>query len=290
MGNRYDLAILGAGPAGYAAAMRAHDLGKRVLLVEKGRVGGTGIHTGALSSKTMWHLSNDYALVCRNDRGYCAKDVDISYRAVMDAVRAAVEERRDTLERQLEALARPSPSGGVVELRRGSARFVGPHAISIEDFHGNRAIEEADNVLVATGSTPRRPPGVDVDGERIVTSDHIESLERFPESMVVVGAGVVGCEYATIFASFGKTRISVLDRQPRILPFEDADVAEVVARSFESMGIVIHRASKLESIRNVGDRVEYVLALGEPIRKERDDALVDLGLLIESLTDAIARF
>src|SRR6185436_7803356 len=99
----------------------------------------------------------------------------------------------------------------------------------------------AANFLVATGSVPRIPPGIEVDGDRIVTSDHIESLPEFPRSMVIVGAGVVGCEYATMFANFGKTKIYMIDRQPRILPFEDEDVAEVVARSFERMGVTIHR-------------------------------------------------
>ncbi|RYE88213.1 MAG: FAD-dependent oxidoreductase, partial [Myxococcales bacterium] len=80
-----DLCILGAGPAGYAAAMRAHDLGKTVALVERDRVGGAGIHAGALSSKTMWHLSNDYAMACRSDRGYQARDVELSYGAVVRA-------------------------------------------------------------------------------------------------------------------------------------------------------------------------------------------------------------
>src|ERR1043165_482765 len=98
--SRFDLCILGAGPAGYAAAMRAHDLGKKVLLVERGRVGGAGIHEGALSSKTLWHLANDYAMATRVDRGYRARDVDVSYPDVMATVRRAVDECRGHLERQ----------------------------------------------------------------------------------------------------------------------------------------------------------------------------------------------
>ena len=279
-GSRYDLAILGAGPAGYAAAMRAHDLGKRVLLVERGRVGGTGIHAGALSSKTMWHLSNDYALVSRTDRGYRVRDVDITYAAVMDAVRSAVDERRASLELQLERLTAPGERGGRVTLVRGDARFLSPTSIEVRAADGTLSRFDADNTLVATGSIPRTPPGIEVDGEHVITSDHIERLPDFPESMLVVGAGVIGCEYATIFANFRKTRINILDRQPRILPFEDEDVAAVVSDNFERLGVTIHREAKLESLRVKDGMVEYVICDRDgthctPIRVER--ALVSIG-------------
>lgn len=275
----YDLCVLGAGPAGFAAAMRAHDLGKRVAIVEPGRVGGAGIHAGALSSKTMWHLSNDYAIARRTDRGYCAADVEVSYPSVIASVRSAVTERRTTLEKQLERLAVPSARGGVVELVRGAARFVSPHAVEVQRPGEAPALVEAANFLVATGSRPRLPDGIAVDGDRIVTSDHIESFPSFPESMVVVGAGVIGCEYATVFANFARTKISILDRQPRILPFEDADVAEVVAKSFEGMGVTIHRASKLESLVVKEGMVEYVITDREGRAETRrvERALVSVG-------------
>jgi dihydrolipoamide dehydrogenase len=276
--GRFDLCILGAGPAGYAAAMRAHDLGKHVLLVEKDRIGGTGIHSGALSSKTMWHLSNDFATVGRTDRGYRAH-AEVSYAAVVEAVRAAVSERRATLEMQLERLSVPSSTGGRVVVTRGHARFLTPNAIEVRDRNDTLHRFEADHFLVATGSIPRPLPGVAIDGDRIITSDHIEQLQDFPKSMVIVGAGVVGCEYATIFANFGRTKINIIDRQPRILPFEDEDVAEVVATSFEGMGVTIHREAKLESVRVVDGQVEYVICdpkgVCEPIRVE--NALISTG-------------
>lgn len=278
--STYDLCVLGAGPAGFAAAMRAHDLGKRVALVEKGRVGGAGIHDGALSSKTMWHLSNDFAIAQRSDRGYHASaGIDVSYPNVCRSVHAAVAERKALLDRQLELLAAPSADGGVVTLVRGAARFVSPHAVEVTSGDGAVSRIEAKNFVIATGSKPRVPDGIPVDGEIVVTSDQIESFSAFPESMVIVGAGVIGCEYATIFANFGRTKIHIIDRQPRILPFEDEDVAEVVAKSFESMGIVIHRASKLESLRVEDGRVEYVVtsADGKTQTIRVDKALVSVG-------------
>lgn len=277
----WDLCVLGAGPAGYAAAMRAHDLGKRVLLIEKERVGGTGIHAGALSSKTMWHLSNDFATAKLTDRGYRAPGgIDVTYPSVMESVNSAVSERRSILTRQLETLEKPKADGGPqVTLVHGDARFVDAHHIEVTRTDGTTSTFEATNFLIATGSHPRIPKEYPVDGETVVTSDHIESWPEFPRSMVIVGAGVVGCEYATMFARFGKTKIHIIDRQPRILPFEDEDVAEVVAKSFEHLGITIHRASKLESLKVVDKQVEYVItnADGKTETIRVDKALVSIG-------------
>jgi len=276
----WDLCVLGAGPAGYAAAMRAHDLGKRVVLVERGRVGGAGIHSGALSSKTMWHLSNDYAIAKQTDRGYRAPGgVEASYSSVTECVRRAVAERRALLDHQLEALSRPSANGGVVTLLRGEARFTSPYTIEVKKSDGSCERVEAKNFLVATGSRPRVPDGISIDGDVVVTSDHIESWSHFPESMVIVGAGVIGCEYATMFANFGRTKIHIIDRQPRILPFEDEDVAEEVARSFEASGVTIHRSSKLERLAIENGRVEYVItnADGKSETINVEKALVSIG-------------
>jgi dihydrolipoamide dehydrogenase len=276
----WDLCVLGAGPAGYASAMRAHDLGKKVVLVERDRVGGAGIHAGALSSKTMWHLSNDYATALRTDRGYSAPGgLEVSYRNVIESVRTAVSERRALLDRQLERLTTPSPRGGQVTFVRGTAKFVSPNAVEVRRSDGSIEKIEAKNFMIATGSKPRVPDGIPVDGEIVVTSDQIEAFPSFPESMVIVGAGVIGCEYATMFANFGKTKIHIIDRQPRILPFEDEDVAEEVASSFEAMGVVIHRASKLESLEVKNGKVEYVItnAEGKTERIRVERALVSVG-------------
>jgi dihydrolipoamide dehydrogenase len=280
MNNGWDLCVLGAGPAGYAAAMRAHDLGKRVVVVERGRVGGAGIHSGALSSKTMWHLSNDYAVTNQHDRGYRAPGgIEVSYPHVIECIHTAVAERRAILDRQLDGLSRPDADGGLVALVRGKARFVSASVVEVTRNDGSVERIEAKNFLVATGSRPRIPDGIHVDGDVIVTSDQIEAWTRFPESLVIVGAGVIGCEYATMFANFGKTRIHIIDRQPRILPFEDEDVAEEVAASFESAGVMIHRASKLESLQVKDGKVEYVVTSAggytEAIQVEK--ALVSVG-------------
>ena len=272
MGN-YDLCVLGAGPAGYGAAMRAHDLGKSVALIEASRIGGAGLHNGALSSKTMWHLANDYASVCRGGRGFSTDKVNLSYSSVMQTVRDAVTERRQLLCDQLERMAE---SG--IDLIRGRGRFVSDHCVHV-DREGQEALEIiADHFLIATGSVPRAPSGVDIDCDRIVTSDHIEEWKDFPKSMLIVGAGVIGCEYATIFGHYGRTKIFMLDRGDRILPFEDADIAGCVSESFESMGVTIHRSANMVSLASDGNKVTYKLEIdGEVHDFEVERALISIG-------------
>lgn len=278
--EQFDLCVIGAGPAGFAAAMRAHDLGKRVALVEKGRIGGAGIHHGALSSKTMWHLANDYEIAHRVDRGYQAREVDVSYAEICRVVHAAVAEREALLERQLAQLAGSSGEhGGMIRLLRGAARFESPHHVTVTDQQGGVVCLQADNFLIATGSRPRIPVEIPVDGHAVVTSDQIESFAEFPQSMVIIGAGVIGCEYATIFAKFRRTKIYIIDRNPRVLPFEDEDVSEEVTRQFEAMGIVVHRSARLESLAVEEGKVVYVIktASGERETIRVDKALVAVG-------------
>ncbi|MCE9571773.1 MAG: NAD(P)/FAD-dependent oxidoreductase [Deltaproteobacteria bacterium] len=255
--TRYDLCVLGAGPAGLAAAVRAHDLGKTVALVDGGRAGGAGIWDGALSSKTAWHLSGDFARARRTDRGYRGGLVTLAWDEVRDQVRAACDEASALVQRQLAYLAAPSPRGGRVDHIPGRARFIAPDAVEISGPTPRRI--DAERFLVAVGSRPRPLPDIAIDGERILTSDHVDHLAAPPASLAIIGGGVVGCEYATIFGQFGATAVELLDRQPRILPSEDDDVASVIAARFAALGIAIHRQARLEAIAVTGDGVDLTI-------------------------------
>ena len=279
----YDVCVIGAGPAGFAAAMRLWDFGKRVCLVERGRLGGAGVHNGALSSKTLWELSCDYRCARRRDRGYVASDLQVHFDAVMQVVEEATGTKVEQMQRQLRALA-PGPGEragqGSITLIEGSARFVDPHVVEVSGVGtGESRRIQADAFIVATGSHPRSLPDIEIDGQRIITSDHIGRLPRFPRSLVVLGAGVVGCEFATIFANFGQTKVYVIDRAERILPFEDPDVARVCSTNLEAKGVTIHHRAKLVSMHAVGDEVEYTIEHHtggrETIRVET--ALVSIG-------------
>ncbi len=277
----YDLCVIGGGPAGFAAAMRAWDFGKRVCIVEKSELGGTGVHNGALSSKTMWELSRDYRIARRRDRGYDAGNVVVDFRQVAHCVDVAVDEKVTQMRRQIEALSEPRPNRpGSVSWIAGTARFVDPHRVAVEgnDPGSDRTIT-ADHFVVATGSRPRLLPNIDVDGHYIMTSDHVMNMGRFPRSLVILGAGVVGCEFATIFANYGQTKVYLIDRGGRILPFEDEDVSRVCSMNLELKGVTIHHRANLVGMEVIDEQVAYTIehhtGARETIRV--DHAIISVG-------------
>jgi dihydrolipoamide dehydrogenase len=272
--TRYDLCVIGAGPAGIAGAVRASDLGKRVVLIDAGPLGGAGIFDGALSSKTLWHLSGDYARAHRGDRGYDGGRLAVSWQALRTEVAAACREAQVHVERELASLVEPRAGRGTVERVVGRASFASPQTIAV----AGRQIE-ADKFLLAVGSRPRVPPNVAVDGVRVITSDHVEHVGELPKRLAIVGAGVVGCEYATIFAQLGQTHVELFDRQARILPFEDEDVSAVVAERFTELGVEVQRCAKIERIVKIGDEVEIAWTdeHGAPVTRRYDRVLVATG-------------
>jgi dihydrolipoamide dehydrogenase len=276
--EQVDVCVIGGGPAGYAAASRAWDLGRSVALVERGRLGGAGLQAGALSSKTMWELSKDYATACRTDRGYHVGGHTLRFGEVVGAVHTAVAERRAILEDHLAHMAEPGPSGGRIVRKAGTARVVGPHRVAITGPDGSIEELTAEHVVICTGSSPRTLPSPAVDGRRVVTSDQVEDLPDFPRRLVVLGAGVVGCEYATIFARFGKTEVHLVDRESRILPFEDEDVSSEVAGALRECGLRIHHRSRLVETTLRDDGVDCVLEGPDGVRTVVEDATLLLSI------------
>ncbi len=280
MHARYDLCILGAGPAGIAAAARAHGLGKTVALIEAGRPGGAGVADGALSSKTLWHLAMDYVRARRADRGWQGAELALEWSEITAQVRAACTEAWEQAERLLEHLARPTAAGGRVDRLRGRGRFVERDVVAVSGGADGDRVIAADRFLIAVGSRPRSLPGIEVDGERILSSDQIERVATLPPSLAIIGAGVVGCEYATIFAGLGATAVELFDRGPRILPFEDEDVSAAIAGNFVRAGIHIHARARLEELRVDGDGVRLVARIGDDgprLERRLDRALLAVG-------------
>lgn len=273
--EHYDLCVIGGGPAGYAAAMRALDLGKRTVLVERDRIGGTGIHHGALTSKTLWELSQRVSGVNDLVRERGRTPFRLSWDEIEKTMNEAVFERKYLYACHMQLLA-----GGGDRFRheRGNARFIDPHTVAVSRA-GEQFNIHADHFIIATGSRPRRLPEIAVDEERILSSDGIFHIKDLPESIVIVGAGVIGCEFATIFSNFGRTRVHIIDRAERILPFEDEDVSEIIATGMERRGVVIHRGASLERMTALPDGVEYLLSYADG-RRERftvERALLAVG-------------
>jgi dihydrolipoamide dehydrogenase len=285
--NKYDLVIIGAGPSGYAAAMRALDFKKKVLLIERHCVGGAGVTNGALSSKTWWELSRESNAFRRNLKRYNIKAPSISYKEIQEEVRRAVHERKSMLEEHMEQLKNSNYSN-LLEFKMGTARLKTQHEVVIENGAQSETVW-ADFVILATGSRPRHLPELPIDEHVVMTSDGIENMTDFPDSMVIVGAGVIGCEYATIFSGFGKTKVHLIDKGNRILPFEDDDVVRIIERNMENNGVLIHRNSKLIRMEVKNGAVEYELEYTDGGKEifNVEKALVSVGRIpnLEDLWD-----
>ncbi len=273
--EHFDLCVIGGGPAGYAAAMRAIDLGKRTLLIERERIGGTGIYNGALASKTLWEISQRVASTNDMVRTRGREPFRPGWEEIGRTMNEALFERKYLYACHMQLLEN---AGGLFAHHRGHASFTGPNTIAVERS-GLDVEVSAEHVIIASGSRPRTLPSVPVDERRILTSDGIFRMDDLPASIVIIGAGVIGCEFATIFSNLGRTRVHLIDRAERILPFEDNDVSELVARNLERRGVVIHRNAKLDRIEAMPHGIEYDLTYGDG-RTERvtvEKALLSVG-------------
>lgn len=276
--NKFDLIVIGSGPAGFSAAMRAVDYKQNVCIVEKNEIGGAGIMNGALTSKTMWELSSDYSVATSTDRGYSASSFMVDYNKVRKTVIEAAKDRQYQLLSQIETFYKNSPSEGKITLKYGHAKFISKTKIEINKNDKKETIE-GKYIIIATGSKPRDYPGMPSDGKQIVNSDTILNLEKFPERLLIIGSGIIGCEFAAIFSNFKQTKVHLLDRTNRVVPFEDDDVSDFVSEQLENNGVKIHYNANLRTIHKKGDFLEVILDYegGHSKVIEVDAALVSIG-------------
>ncbi|TAJ14245.1 NAD(P)/FAD-dependent oxidoreductase [Marinilabiliaceae bacterium JC017] len=278
MTKTYDLVVIGSGPAGYSAAVRALDYGLSVCLIEGKHLGGTGIMHGALTSKTMYELSMDYSIAARIDRGYRSSSLAVDYSKVKKTVLQAAKEKQYQMLSQIETFSPGRMKNGSLSILNGWATFTDPFTLSVKTTEGTREVK-GKNFVIATGSRPREYPGLQIDGERIINSEGILNIDHFPERMLIIGSGIIGCEFATIFSNFKQTEVHLLDRANRVLPYEDDDISSFVSANLENNGVIIHHTATLRTIRKHPSHLEVVLDYQDGHSKviEVDVALVAIG-------------
>ncbi|MCE1199032.1 MAG: NAD(P)/FAD-dependent oxidoreductase [Marinilabiliales bacterium] len=276
--KHFDLAVIGSGPGGLAATMRAVDFGKNVCLIEAGHLGGNGIYNGPLTSKTMWELSADYAVAAAVDRGYRASGLQVDYNLVKKTVLQAAKTKQNQILSQIETYSEDNRQNGSITLKQGFARFLDRNRLEITSANEQEIIY-AEYIIIATGSVPRPHPDLQIDQKQIVDSDGILNLEKFPERMMIIGSGIIGCEFATIFSNFGQTEVHLLDRTHRVIPFEDDDVSDFVSRNLQKNGVIIHHTANLRTVRKQSDCLEIVLDYedGHSSVVEVDIILISIG-------------
>lgn len=237
---KYDLAIVGSGPGGYVAAIRAAQWGLRTVVIEKdGFLGGTCLHVGCIPTKVLLHHADVYEhLKNAKEFGIEVKDFKLDWPAVLARKDKIVKKHS----KGIEFLFKKNK----VETMTGWGRIAGPGQVSVQ-HEGKMNEVEATNIMLATGSEARSLPGVEIDGKTILTNREILSLPEIPKSLIVVGAGAVGVEFASIFRSFG-TEVTVLEMLPKVVPLEDEEVSAELEKAFRKRGIMMQTGTKVESV------------------------------------------
>ncbi|MCL2220257.1 MAG: dihydrolipoyl dehydrogenase [Chitinispirillia bacterium] len=244
MSHDYDVLVIGSGPGGYVAAIRAAQLGKRAAVVERGDVGGVCLNIGCIPSKAIIHQAEIYRNRTKLElMGVRVDGSGFRYENVFNTSRRAAE----TLSKGVAYLLRKNK----VELIKGSARIVSGNEVSVEGVDGAGGGDglrkiTAGAIIVAVGSRPKIIPGLEFDGKYILSSDDALMMKELPRRALIIGAGAIGMEFAHILNSFG-AEVHIVEMAERILPLEDGEITAVVKRSFMKRGIKIYTSSKVSS-------------------------------------------
>ena len=269
---KYDLVVIGSGPGGYVAAIRAGQLGLRTALVEKDdKFGGTCLHVGCIPTKALLlnaevydHFKNakEYGIACKE------------YSLDWAAIQARKSKVVTKLSKGVEFLLKKNK----VETLHGYARVAGPGKVSVTNSKGQAQEIQAKNLVLASGSEAKMLPGLEPDAEVVLTNIEILDLKEVPKSLLVIGAGAVGVEFASIFHRFG-TKVTVLEMLPRAVPLEDEEISAELEKSFRRQGIAVYTQAKVQKVAKTakGVSVEYTVGEGKPQALEAEACLVAVG-------------
>ncbi|MGY3714173.1 dihydrolipoyl dehydrogenase [Sutcliffiella cohnii] len=279
MAQEYDLVILGGGTGGYVAAIRASQLGLKTAVVEKGKLGGTCLHAGCIPSKALLRSAEVFSQTKKSEEfGVISGEVKLDF--------LKVQERKQKIINQLHGGVQHLMKQGKIDVFHGTGRILGPSifspmpgTISVEFENGDEnEMLIPKNVIVATGSRPRTLPGLDIDGDLVMTSDEALQMESLPSSIIIVGGGVIGIEWASMLSDFG-VEVTVLEYADRILPTEDKEISKEAQRLMKKRGIKLVTGAKvlpetMEKSSGVTIKAEHK---GEQKTFSADKMLVSVG-------------
>ncbi len=250
-----DLVILGGGSGGYAAALRAAELGMSVVLIERDKVGGTCLHRGCIPTKALLH-SGEIADSAREGEQFGVKT---SLAGIdMDGVNSYKDGVISKLYKGLQGLIKSRKINYV----QGEGRLVSPTAVQV-----NGETYEGRHVLLATGSYARSLPGLEIDGTKIITSDHALNLDRVPTSAIILGGGVIGCEFASAWKSFG-VDVTIIEALPHLVPLEDESSSKLLERAFRRRKIDFSLGTRFAKAETTADGVKVSLENGKEYEAE----------------------
>lgn len=263
--KKFDIAVIGGGPGGYPAAIRAAQRGKTVVLIEAKEMGGTCLNRGCIPSKALIAGAEVLHRIKEAEEfGIRASDVSVDYGHMANRKDAVVKRMRTGLEGVIAA--------NKITVLRGFGQFISPREIKVSGQ--DNAIVVADKIIIATGSEPRSIAAFPFDYKRIHDSTSLLALTALPKSIVIVGGGVIGCEFASLYASLG-VEVSILELLPRILPMEAQEISQTLSKAFNKRGIKVETEVKVEKIEHTEQGIEVKTQGGKSFPAEI--ALVAVG-------------
>ncbi len=265
--KKYDVAVIGGGPGGYTAAIRAAQLGACVCLIEKDKVGGTCLNRGCIPTKALLSCTQVYAHIKK------AQEFGIKVDGV-EANWSQMIERKDQVVKKLVTGVEFLLKSYKIDLIDGKAGLIDKNIIAIEQSNGGDTQIEAANIILATGSRPALIPAFNIDGKQVITSNEALDLAELPESIIIIGGGVIGCEFACIFAELG-VKVTIIEALDRILNTEDRQISQRMRGIFRKRGITIHTKSKISAVEKSSEGVSAVLESGQKISAKK--TLVSIG-------------
>jgi dihydrolipoamide dehydrogenase len=265
-----DVIVIGAGPAGYVCAIRLAQLGKKVTIVDREWLGGVCLNVGCIPSKAL--LKNAEVAHTLRTRG---KEFGFEVKGLTLDYAVAVRRSRQVAERLVKGVGFLMKKNGV-KVHMGAARLTGPGAVEVTGADGRVETLKAGAVVIATGARPAALPGVQPDGERLVTYREAILRESLPESAVIIGAGAIGLEFATLWNSYG-VRVTLVEMLPRLAPLEDEEVSKELAKAFQKQGIQILTGTRVEGVETLKTKVKLKVAGAEVQTLEAELALLATG-------------
>jgi dihydrolipoamide dehydrogenase len=251
----YDVVILGGGSGGYACALRAAQLGMNVALVEKGKLGGTCLHQGCIPTKALLHAAE----VADSSR----ESEQFGVRSTFEGIdMPAVNEYKDGVVARLYKGLQGLVKSRKITYIEGTGRLVSPTTVEVD-----RQRVEGRHIVLATGSVPKSLPGLDIDAERVINSDHALLLNSVPSSVVVLGGGVIGCEFASVWKSFGAD-VTIVEALPHLVPLEDEQASKTLERAFRKRGIGFELGARFAGVEKTEAGVRVSLENGKQIEAE----------------------
>jgi len=256
-GSTYDLVVLGGGSGGYAAALRAAELGLTVALVERDKVGGTCLHRGCIPTKALLH-AGEVADSARESEQFGVK-------ATFDGIDVAkVHSYKDKVVEKLYKGLSGLIKSRKIELVAGSGKLTSATTVEVD----GKTLTATKAVVLATGSVPKSLPGLEIDGTQVITSDEALRLDRVPKSAVILGAGAIGCEFASAWKSFGAEDITIVEALPHLVPLEEESSSKLLERAFRKRGISFELGARFAGVKATDSGVTVSLESGKTIEAE----------------------